>query len=421
VRRVSSAIVIAATGARIWHGTRWCAHKYVRPHTVRLAMKIVLAFGSLAADPDDGARWAWGLEHLFGFDALGHDVFWLESLASSGDPARDQHRIGTFLGRVKALGMEGRGALLLFDPALSIDEWTVETAQVCGTSKDRIRETTRSADLVWNLCGALRRPLLSLFRRRVLVDWDPGILQVSALARDPSIREHHVFLSVGAKIEDHDCEVPRLGLTWHRFTPFVYLPMWPVRADPGQHAPFTDVVHWSRGELRLRDRTLSTGQRDGYLRYADLPGQAKRPFELAARSLAKEASPDRERMLGAGWTVVDAREVAGTPDAYRTYIAQSRAQIACPTPISRELKTGSLSDRSVRYLATGRPVLAEDTGFSEHLPTGQGLVGFRDIDEAREAVADIDANYEQHSRAAREMAVELFDARRCLQKMLSVC
>jgi hypothetical protein len=383
-------------------------------------MRIVLAFGSLAGDPDDGARWTWGLEHLFGLDALGHDVFWLESLGSSGDPARDQHRIGTFLARVKALGMEGRGALLLFDPALSLDEWTLESAQACGLSKERIRETTRGADLVWNLCGALRRPLLSLFRRRVLVDWDPGILQVSALTHDPGIRDHQVFLSVGAKLEDDDCEVPRLGLTWHRFTPFVYLPMWPARADPGPHAPFTDVVRLSRRELRLRDRLLSTGQRDAYLRYADLPEKAKRTFELAALNRANEVSPNRE-LHARGWTLVDPHVVAGTPDAYRSYVAQSRAQIACAKPISRELKTGWLSDRSARYLATGRPVLAEDTGFSEHLPTGQGLVAFRDLDEALEAVADIDANYEHHSRAAHEMAVELFDARRCLQKMLSVC
>ena len=165
-------------------------------------MRIVLAFDSLAANPDDGGRWTWGLEHLFGLDALGHDVFWLESLGSTGDPARDQYRIGTFLGRVKALGIDQRCALLLFDPGLSLHERTLETAEACGIGKERIRETARTADLVWNVGGALRPPLLSLFQRRVLVDWDPGNLQLSALTGNPSIRDHHVFLSVGTKIED---------------------------------------------------------------------------------------------------------------------------------------------------------------------------------------------------------------------------
>src|SRR5262249_1668991 len=262
-------------------------------------------------------------------------------------------------------------------------------------------------DLVWNLCGALRRPLLSLFRRRVLVDWDPGVLQVSALARDPSIREHHVFLSVGAKIEDGDCEVPRLGLTWHRFTPFVYLPMWPVRADPGPQAPFSAVAPWT--------------ERDGYLRYAGLPDTAKRPFELATVIDDDDTHGDREGLLARGGASAEPPAVAGTPDAYRRSIAPSRAHIACPSPIHRELKTGWLSGASVRYLATGRPVLAEDTGFSEHVSASEGLVAFRDLDQVRDAVADIDANYERHSGVAREIAVELFDARRCLRHMLSVC
>jgi hypothetical protein len=384
-------------------------------------MQITLAFGSLAGYLEGGGLWAWAVEQLLGIDALGHDVFWLESLASTGDAGRDQQRIDTFFSRVKVFGFEGRCALLLFDPALSDDDRTLEAATAYALSKERIREIARSADLLWNVCGGLRRPLLSLFRRRALIDWDPGILQASALSHDLSIHDHHVFFSVGGKLPDPDCEVPRLGVSWHTFRPFVYLPLWPARPAPEPRAPFTSVVHWTWGELWLHDRVLSQAKRDGYLRYVALPRKAGRPFELATTIYPDDGSGDRELLLRNGWTLVDPHDVAGTPDAYRRYIARSRAEIACPKPVYRDLKTGWLSDRSARYLASGRPVLAEETGFSDHLPTGMGLVAFRNPEEALEGVADIDANYDRHSRAAREIAEEFLDSGRCLPEMLSAC
>lgn len=384
-------------------------------------LSIVLAFGSLAAYPEGGGHWVWPLQHLLGLDALGHEVFWLESLASTADPGCDRKRIEIFFSRLKSFGFEGRCALLLFDRSLPDDDRSLEAARAYGSSKERVREIAHSADLVWNFCAGLRRPLLSLFRRRVLVDCDPGILQVSALSCDLSIHEHQVFFSVGGKLQDSDCAVPRLGVTWHPFRPFVYLPMWPVVPDPGPRAPFSSLVHWNWGELWLEGRVLSTAKRDGYLRYADLPQKAKRPFELATTIYPDDGSNDRDIMLRHGWKLVDPHKVAGSPEAYRSYIERSRAEIGCPKPIYRELKTGWFSDRSACYLASGRPVLAEDTGFSEHLPARMGLVAFRNPDEAVRAVADIDANYDRHSRAAREMAEEFLDSKRCLQEMLSVC
>ena len=106
---------------------------------------------------------------------------------------------------------------------------------------------------------------------------------------------------------------------------------------------------------------------------------------------------------------------------YRDYVRKSRAEFLCPKPIHLDLKTGWFSDRSVAYLASGRPVLAEDTGFSAKLPTGLGLIPFRNLDEAVAGVTAIDSDYAKHSRAARELAAELFDSRRCLQAMLTAC
>jgi hypothetical protein len=365
--------------------------------------------------------WTCLLQFLLGLDALGHDVFWLELLQSTGDGDRDQRLVRSFLGRFREYGFEDRCALLLYGESVSEDERRLASADPYGMSRRRVQDIVQSADLLWNFCGALRQPLLSLFKRRVLIDLDPGILQVSALTYDLSLRDHHVFMSVGGKLRDADCEVPTLGLTWHPFLPVVYLPMWKAPPDPGPQASFSSVVHWYSGELWLGDRALSMAKRDGYRRYAELPQRAGRPFELAAIIYPDDQTDDREVMLRQGWSPVDPYRVVDSPSAYQRYIERSRAEIACPKPIYRELKTGWLSDRSACYLASGRPVLAEEIGFSDHVPTGGGLVAFRDVDEAVWGVADIDANYERHMRAARELAEEFLDSRRCLAVMLAVC
>lgn len=170
-------------------------------------------------------------------------------------------------------------------------------------------------------------------------------------------------------------------------------------------------------------RVLSNSKRDGYFRYIELPKRARRPFELAAQIYPDDQTGvrDRERLQGHGWNLVDPWEVAGSPGAYQHYIAGSRAEIMCPKPIFRELKTGWFSDRSACYLASGRPVLAEDTGFTDYLPTGKGLLAFRDLSEAVAGVAEIDSNYAEHMQAARELAEEFFDYRKVLPKMLEDC
>ncbi len=297
----------------------------------------------------------------------------------------------------------------------------LETAEAHGKSKSEIKEVIKRSDLLWNFACAVRRPLLTMFPCRVLSDQDPGHLHVASLTVDMDLHQHHRFLTVGSKVGAPDCEVPNLGLEWRTFRPFVYLPMWTPAPDPGPGAPFSSVTHWTWEELWLDGRVLSVSKRDAYLRYFNLPQKAKRPFELAAMIYPGLECGDRELLEGSGWNIVDPREVAGSPSLYKGYISRSRAEICCPKPIYRELKTGWFSDRSACYLASGRPVLAEDTGFSENLPTGAGLLVFRDLSEALAAVQEIDSNYQFHARAAPSVAEEFLDSQRCLQTMLDAC
>jgi hypothetical protein len=197
--------------------------------------------------------------------------------------------------------------------------------------------------------------------------------------------------------------------------------MWEVSADPGRDAPFTSITHWTWEELSYQGRALSASKRTAYMRYLNLPKRSGRPFELAANIGDADPMHDRETLATGGWRVVDPYQVVPTPEAFREYLRSSRAEISCPKPIYREMNTGWFSDRSVCYMALGRPVLAEDTGFAEFIPTGRGVLDFRDLDEAVAAVAEIDGNYELHSRWARELAEDLFNSDRQLSAMLAAC
>jgi hypothetical protein len=381
-------------------------------------VRIVLANGSLAAYPQGGGHWTCFLQYLLGLEDLGHDLFWLEVAPSTGDKIRDQRLARIFWERFQRYGFSDRCAVLFFKDA---EDQRLETAWVMGKEKTEIQEIARSADLLWNFACTLRQPLLSLFNRRVLIDIDPGILQVSALSWDMGIHDHHTFLTVGSKLADADCEVPDLGVSWRPFRPVVFLPMWEAAPDPGSEAPFSSVTQWTWEELWFGGRVFKASKRDGYLRYVDFPRRVGRPVELAVNIHPRDDTGDRELLLGRGWRLVDPHQVAHSPAAYQSYIRRSRAEFQCPKPVYRELRTGWFSDRSCFYLASGRPVLAEDTGFSDHYPAGQGLVAFRDLEEGAAAAAAIDANYVQHARAARGLVEELLDSRRELKAMLDAC
>ena len=382
-------------------------------------LRIVLGGAKLASYQEGGGHWSWYLQYMLGLKGLEHDIFWLELLPAADDPVLNQRLISAFFDRMKHYGLAEHCGLLLVPK--NDARPSVETSQVFGLTAAELREIIHSADLLWNFACGIRQPLLSQFKRRVLIDVDPGHLQVSQLSWDMDLNDHDLFFTVGLKMQDSDCEVPRLDLVWHPFLPAVYLPLWQATPGPQADAPFTSITQWTWSELWLGERVLSISKREAYLRVLELPKRAGRTFELAVNLHPDDSTGDRELLLANGWKLADPHQVAASPAAYADYIRRSRAEISCPKPIFRELKTGWLSDRSAAYLASGRPVLAEDTGLSDHLPTGEGLLVFRDLEEAVAGVAEIDAHYEHHCRATRMFAEEHLDSGRCLRKMLALC
>jgi len=382
-------------------------------------MRITLGNSSLVSYQQGGGHWSWFLQYPLGLRALGHDVFWLELMQSTGERGHDMQLVRDFFARLAIYNLDKNCALLLFNEKLDFQPF--DKCEAFGRDQRDVREIIRSTDLLLNFCSAVRQPLLSMFNYRALLDFDPGHLQVSALMCNLNIHDHHVCMTLGWRINVSGSEVPKLGIRWRTFDPCIYLPMWRAAGDPGVHAPFTSITQWTWEELPWNGGLVSVSKRAAYLKYREIPRLAGRPFELAANIGNDDPAGDRDHMREGGWHLAEPHDVVGTPAQYQEYIRASRAEFMCPKPIHLVMRTGWFSDRSIAYLASGRPVLAEDTGFSERLPTGAGLVAFRNAEEALAGIAEIDGNYERHRRAARDLAESVFDSRKCLTEMLSAC
>jgi hypothetical protein len=368
---------------------------------------------------EGGGHWSWVLQYPMALKVAGHEVLWLELLECSGKRDQDLRTIDGFYARLARYDLASDCAVLLFNHSLNSQAF--EDAEVFGADARQLARLISEADLLLNFACAIRQPLLSLFKRRALLDFDPGHLQVSALTCDLNIPDHEVLMTIGARINAPDSAIPTLGLRWQTFEPLVYLPAWQVHPDPGRDAPFTSMTQWTWEELHYKGRVLSVSKRDAYLRYVRLPRLIDRPLELAANIGQSDPVGDASMLRENGWRIVDPHQVASSPERYREYIRASRGEFMCPKPIHVHLQTGWFSDRSLAYLASGRPVAAEETGFSERIPTGLGLVAFRDIDGAAAAIAEIDGNYERHRHAAREIVEAYFNWHTTVETILSAC
>lgn len=376
-------------------------------------MLIALGSKTIASYPEGGPLAVGFIQYPLGLRALGHRVVWVEVIKAElvrSNPTL----VAGFFTLMGNYGLAGDCALIAVE---DLDNQVLEGAEVYGMSAGKAAELVREADVLWNFATSIRQPLLGQFKQRALIDGDPGHLQVCALEFNFDIQHHQVLLSVGNKIADADCEVPKLGRDWKPYRPYVHLPMWPLTPDPGPQAPFTSITQWSWEELAMDGRRLSLSKRESYLRNVTLPKLTGRPFELAANIGENDVAEDRKLFERNGWRVVEPFPVAGTPEKYQAYLQESRAEILCCKPIFKDLRTGWVSDRSVGYLASGRPVLAEENGFSEHLPKGLGMLGFASVEEAAARVGEIDGNYDAHSRAARDLADSYF-GQSCLEEIL---
>lgn len=372
----------------------------------------ILCSGMIAADPGyGGATWA-VLQYLLGFKQLGHDVFFVEPITRSKLQPAGANLTGSSAARwfrriVRAFGLSDSAALLV--------EGTNETV---GLSRAALQRIASRTDVLFNISGMLTdASLLEPVRTRVYLDLDPGFNQAWQCGGEVDMRfdAHTHFATVGLAVGQPDCRVPTCGRRWLTTCPPVVLREWPFARTDTSRA-FTTVANWrSYGSVSYDG--LFLGQKAHALRpLIDLPRKTRRRFELALAIHPDE--PDLTALRRHGWQLVDPRQAAGTPARYRRFVGGSHAELGIAKSGYVAARSGWFSDRSACYLATGRPVLAHDTGFGAALPTGEGLLTFNTDADVISGVETIDGDYPRQRQAARAIAERYFDSDRVLPYLL---
>jgi len=289
-----------------------------------------------------------------------------------------------------------------------------------GLSRKEVLERTSEAEVLLNFMGYVRDPeILEKSRNRVFLDIDPGFAQMwQELNLQNICSGHHHYVTVGERIGQPECQVPTGGLEWIATRPPVVLDYWPAQAVSAHGDAFTTIASWrgAYGPVAFRGKTYGLRVHE-FRKFFDLPSLTGSKFELAL-DIHPADGADRVRLEQCGWRLIDPRTVASDPWAYRRYVQGSAAEIMIAKNMYVETQSGWFSDRSTCYLASGRPILAQDTGLTDLYPVGRGLLTFSSLEEAVSGVRDVCANYQAHSHAAREIAAEYFDSDKVLSRLL---
>lgn len=381
-------------------------------------MPTILVSGAIANKPFSGGE-AWvRMSWVRGLRRLGYDVCLVEQIDSSqcvdsedrAVPLERSVNASTFESAVASLA-PGCPAALICDGGKA----------TIGLAFDDVVDRARDAELLVNISGHLDiEPIKAGPHRRAYVDVDPGFTQIwAADAAGARLEGHDVYFTVGENIGTAECSIPTGGLEWLPLPPPVTLEDWPV-VPVVADGRFTTVATWrsplgtlSHGEVEFQ------GKHHQWRRVAELPRLSSQRFEIALQ-IHPSDSEDRAALEASGWRLVDPREVAGDPLAFRSYVQGSAAEFSVAHPVYVETASGWLSDRTVRYLASGRPALVQDTGAGKRYPVGEGLVTFGTVEEAVAGAAAIARDYEGHSRAARSLAETYFDSDLILARFLEL-
>ena len=365
-------------------------------------MTAVIVAGALANKPVNGGE-AWvRLSWIRGFQELGIDVRFVEEL---GGEEPDEAAVAWFRAMAARFGIAPVATLLHGGEAIA------------GPGMDELRDAAPEATLV-NISGHVtNRDLLAAFRRRVFVDIDPGFTQIwhEAGLAGANVADHDLHFTIGEHIGSAGCSIPTAGIRWLPVRPPVVLGDWP-RITPLDLDRFTTVASWrgAFGPVEHGGRRYGVKVHE-FRKVLELVRRSGQRFEIALAIHPADAA-DRDALLEHGWELVEPERVAADPDVFRAYVQSSGAEFSVAQGVYVETGSGWFSDRTTRYLASGRPALVQDTGFSSLIGSGQGLVPFRTLDEAVAGAADIAARYDEHCAAARAVAEEHFASERVLAR-----
>jgi hypothetical protein len=390
----------------------------------------VVVLGIMGRTPFAGVAWQ-VLHYLEGFRRLGFDVYYFEDTGAwPFDPDRNaitsdcRYAVDYIARHLAWCGLPDRWAYRA--PA--------ESRAVFGLSALAVARTIERADALVNLTGAtvLTEPYLRV-PVRIYLETDPVLPQIEvaqgrALTIDRLAAHTHLF-TFGENLGHPDCPVPIGRFTYHRTRQPIVLSWWraPSNGAPRRAgaACFTTLATWqqSRNDVRWNGTTYHWSKHREFLKFVDLPRRVPQPFELALAAgdaTAAEFRAATRTLRSQGWRVADALAISRGIVPYRDYILASRGEFTVAKDQNVRLRSGWFSDRSACYLAAGRPVITQDSGFTSVLPTGRGLFAFTEMDHIVKAVEEINGDYPMHCRAAREIAAEYFSAERVLARVVEL-
>jgi hypothetical protein len=382
-------------------------------------MIAVISVYKVANFPDGGGHFWVYMQYVQGLLRLGCEVYWLEQLRPVGDPEEEAHVLSVFFERMERFGLEGKTLLYALDRQRKGDAGSV---RFVGCTWSEAEAVLRRADVLLNFHYGIHPSLLACVRRSALVDIDPGLLQLWMSTGELPVPPHDRYLTTGETVGTPAARFPDCGLPWIHIRPPVCLDLWPVTCDSRSEA-FTTVSTWlttdflkvtENGKTVLRENM----KRGSFLRFLELPRHTRQPLELALYLTDKD-SEDRARLEQHGWRIRDSREVAGSPETYRSYLQRSRGEFSCAKPSCMEFQNAWISDRTLCYLASGKPAVVQHTGPSTYLPNGEGLFRFTTLEEAVGGLEAVNADYQRHCRAAREIVEAYFDAEQVVAQILN--
>jgi hypothetical protein len=371
---------------------------------------VVVAPTAVAMFPEGGGHFWVYLQWIRGLQRAGCDVWWLENLAPLYGREPNPAVVDTFLRNLDAFGLADR-AVLYRDR----DGGGFEFVNADERSAWRILD---GADLLLNFRYGTSAELVGRVARSALVDVDPGLLQFWLSHGQLDLPRHDRYFTTGERIGT--ARVPDCGLAWELIHPVVDTESWPYDDRPRRDV-FTTVTNWF-GEWLTDggDWLLDNSKRVEFLKLVDLPRRTAQQLELAVCLGANaEDAVDRTLLERNGWRVRHSFEVSGDPFTYRDYIRSSRGEFSCVKPSCLLFQNAWVSDRTLCYLASGRPVVVQDTGPSAVLPSGEGMFRFSTADGAAAALDAVNTKYDYHCRAARELAETHFDARATAERVLT--
>jgi hypothetical protein len=372
----------------------------------------IVVLGYLVRGPLGGMAWS-DLHYLLGLRDLGHDVWFLEDsddYPSCADPVRKTVDTNA------AYGL--RFALEVFERFGFGRRWAYHDAHTAtwhGGAAESIRDICADADLVLDLAGVNPlRPWLDDVEQRALVDKDPVFTQLRHL-QDPSAAAraalHTSFFTFAGNVGCDGTTLPGDGFRWEPTRHPIWLDGWP-RATASGAERFTTVMQWESYPAREHAGERYGTKADSLSAYLELPERVG-PLELTVGGPAPV-----ELLRAHGWAVRESLETAADPWAYRDYVGRSGGEFTVAKHAYVTSRSGWFSERSASYLASGRPVVAQETGFSSWLPSGEGVVPFSTADEAVSAIQDVRARPAAHAEAARALAEDYFDSRLVLARLL---